>query len=70
MNIRERIVKVLSEEPRWLTFDELYNKVRPGCDWTRFAEILEDLVDHGPVQYSLPCGSDTGLYCINRIVKF
>lgn len=62
MASHERILKTLAEESRWLTFDELYNKVRPNYNWIEFAELLEGLVEQGSVQYVLPHGADTGYY--------
>lgn len=60
----ENILKVLEGEFRWLTFDELYSKAQPDCDWTVFAAVLEELVEQGLVQYMLPRGANTGYYCI------
>jgi len=59
-----QILKVLQTEYRWLTFDELYSKVRPDCDWTSFAGVLEELVKQGQVEYTLPYGAETGYYKI------
>ena len=64
MTITERILKVLTEESRCLTFDELYHRAQPECDWISFAEVLEGLVEQGEVQYTLPYGADVGYYCI------
>ena len=66
MTAADRILKVLTEEPRWLTFDELYRKAQPDCDWISFAEVLEGLVEQGKLQYILPYGADTGYYGIAR----
>lgn len=41
MASHERILKTLAEESRWLTFDELYHRVRSDYDWIEFAELLE-----------------------------
>ena len=41
MASHERILKTLAEESRWLTFDELYHRVRPNYNWIEFAELLE-----------------------------
>ena len=60
MIVADRILKVLEKEPRCLTFDELYHKARPDCDWVSFAGILERLVEQGKVQYTLPYGADVG----------
>ena len=62
MVFHERILKTLAEESHWLTFDELYDKVRSSYDWVEFAELLETLVEQGSVQYVLPRGADTGYY--------
>lgn len=64
MASHERILKTLAEESRWLTFDELYNRIWPGYNWIEFAELLETLVEQGSVQYVLPRGADTGYYGI------
>ena len=64
MTAADRILKVLIEESRWLTFDELYSKAQPDCDWISFAGVLEDLVEQGKVQYTLPYGADVGYYSI------
>lgn len=64
MTSNERILRVLTEESRWLTFDELYRKAQPDCDWTSFAGVLEGLVEQGKVQYTLPYGADVGYYSI------
>lgn len=64
MTSNEHILRVLAEESRWLTFDELYHKAQPDCDWTSFARVLEGLVEQGKVQYTLPCGADVGYYSI------
>jgi len=56
------IVKVLEEENRWLTFDELFTRVQPDCDWIAFAAQLEQLVAQGEIQYTLPSGADVGCY--------
>ena len=64
MASHERILKTLAEESHWLTFDELYDRVRPDYDWIEFAELLETLVEQGSVQYVLPRGADTGYYGI------
>ena len=61
MASHERILKTLAKESRWLTFDELYNRV-PDYNWIEFAELLEELVEQGSVQYVLPHGADTGYY--------
>ena len=58
----ECILKTLAEESRWLTFDELYHRVRSNYNWLEFAELLEGLVEQGSVQYALPHGADTGYY--------
>ena len=44
MASHERILKTLAEESRWLTFDELYHRVRPNYNWIEFAELLETLL--------------------------
>lgn len=62
----KRILKILELEQRWMTFDELFNAVRPGCEWTEFASYLEDLVSGGRVLYALPSGADVGVYRINQ----
>ena len=64
MTVSERILKILTEESRCLTFDELYRKAQPDCDWVSFAEVLEGLVEQGKVQYTLPYGADVGCYSI------
>ena len=64
MTVSERILKILTEESRCLTFDELYRKSQNDCDWVSFAVLLEVLVEHGKVQYTLPYGSDVGHYSI------
>ena len=60
MTDAERILKILAEESRCLTFDELYRETQPDCDWISFAEVLEGLVEQGKVQYALPYGADVG----------
>ena len=60
----ECILKILVEESRCLTFDELYSKAQPDCDWVSFAGVLEGLVEQGKVQYTLPYGADVGRYSI------
>lgn len=64
MNTADRILNVLTEESRYLTFDELYSKARLGCDWISFAGVLEGLVEQRKVQYTLPYGADVGYYSI------
>ena len=64
MTVSERILKTLAEESRCLTFDELYRKAQPDCDWVSFAGVLEGLVEQGKVQYTLPYGADVGCYSI------
>ena len=64
MTASERILKILAEESRCLTFDELYRKAQPDCDWVLFAGLLEDLVEQEKVLYTLPYGSDVGCYSI------
>lgn len=64
MAVKKRILDVLTKEGRRLTFDELYNKVHPDCDWIKFAGVLEGLVEQGKVQYTLPYGADVGCYGI------
>ena len=64
MTVAERILKILAEESRYLTFDELYRKVQPDCDWVSFAGVLEGLVEQGKVQYTVPYGADVGCYSI------
>ena len=64
MIIANHILKVLEKESRCLTFDELYHKTQPDCDWISFAGVLEDLVEQGKVQYTLPYGADVGCYSI------
>ena len=64
MIVTDRILKVLEKEPRCLTFDELYRKVQPDCDWVLFAGVLERLVEQRKVQYTLPYGADVGCYSI------
>lgn len=64
MAVNECILNVLTKEVRRLTFDELYTKTQPGCDWIEFAGVLEDLVEQGKVQYILPYGADVGYYSI------
>ena len=64
MTVTERILKVLTEESRCLTFDELYHKAQTECDWVLFAGVLEGLVEQGKVQYALPYGADVGYYSI------
>ena len=64
MTVAERILKILAEESRCLTFDELYRKTQPDCDWISFAGVLEGLVEQGKVQYTLPYGADVGYYSI------
>lgn len=49
MVFHERILKTLAEESHWLTFDELYDRVRPDYDWIEFAELLEELVEQGSI---------------------
>lgn len=63
----EHILRVLMHEVRWLTFDELYCKAQPDCNWIKFAEVLEILVAHGEVRYFLPCGADAGYYGIAEL---
>ena len=58
MTVAERILKILAEESRCLTFDELYHKTQPDCDWVSFAGVLEDLVEQGKVQYITFEGKD------------
>lgn len=62
----DRILRVLEMEERWLTFDELFDKVCPSCAWTVFAVHLERLVEKGKVQYILPYGADVGRYKAKR----
>ena len=64
MTTNERILKVLAEESCYLTFDELYRKAQPDCDWTSFADVLEGLVEQGKIRFTLPYGADTGCYGI------
>ena len=64
MTVAERILKILAEESRCMTFDELYRKAQFDCDWISFAGVLEDLVAQGKVQYTLPYGADVGCYSI------
>ena len=64
MTVAECILKVLEEKPHCLTFDELYCKAQPDCDWVSFVEILERLVEQEKVQYILPYGTDIGYYSI------
>lgn len=64
MTISERILNILTNESRWLTFDELHCKAQPDCDWVEFAGVLERLIAYGKVQYVLPCGADVGYYGI------
>ncbi len=64
--IPDRILYVLEAENRWLTFDELFSRVRPGCAWTVFAAHLERLVEQGKVVYTLPYGADVGSYKIKE----
>ena len=64
MTSSERILKILAEESHCLTFDELYRKAQPGCDWVSYAGVLEGLVEQGEVQYTLPYGADVGYYSI------
>lgn len=64
MTVSEQILTILEGESRWLTFDGLYNKTQPDCDWIAFAEVLESLVAQGKVQYILPLGADVGYYGI------
>ena len=64
MTVAERILKVMTEESRCLTFDELYRKAQPDYDWISFAGVLEGLVERGKVQYTLPYGADVGYYSI------
>lgn len=59
---RKFIMKVLEEENRWLTFDELFIKVQPDCDWIAFAAQLEQLVKNRELRYILPSGADVGYY--------
>jgi len=66
MDKDKAILNVLEAENRWLTFDELYSKVQPDCDWIRFALHLESLVDQGLVQLILERGMDDGYYGISR----
>ena len=60
----ERILKILAQESRCLTFDELSRKAQPGCEWVSYAGVLEGLVEQGKVQYTLPYGADVGCYSI------
>ena len=62
MTVAERILKVLTGESHCLTFDELYRKAQPECDWVSFAGVLECLVEQGKVQYTLPYGANVGYY--------
>ena len=64
MAVSERILRILAEEPCWLTFDELYRTAQPDRDWVSFAGVLEGLVEQGKVQYTLPYGADVGYYSI------
>ena len=64
MIVADCILKILGKESRCLTFDELYRKVQPDCDWVSFAGVLEGLVEQGKVQYTLPYGADVGYYSI------
>ena len=63
---RKLILKVLKKENCLLTFDELYEKVQPDCDWITFAHQLERLVEQGAVRYIQSYGSDIGYYRIGR----
>lgn len=62
MTVAERILQILAEESRCLSFDELYRKAQLVCDWVLFAGILEDLVEQKKVRYTLPYGADVGYY--------
>ena len=66
MDAADRILKVLTDEACWLTFDELYSKAQFDCDWILLAEVLEGLVEQGKLQYTLPYGADIGYYGIAR----
>lgn len=67
MDKDKNILSVLVTENRWLTFDELYSKVKPDCDWILFALRLESLVDQGIVQYVFEKGMDDGYYGFNEM---
>ena len=67
MTIAERILKILMDESCWLTFDELYCKAQPDCDWIEFIRVLESLVARGKVRYVLPYGADVGYYGIGEL---
>lgn len=62
INIGKRIIDVLEKENRWLTFDELYEKVQPDNDWVNFAAQVEQLVLRHCIQYVLTNGADVGYY--------
>lgn len=64
MAVSEQILTMLEKESCWLTFDGLYTKLQPDCDWVAFAEVLESLVAQRLVQYILPFGADIGYYGI------
>ena len=66
----DSIMRVLEAEKRWLTFDELHEKVQLDCDWVDFAAQLEELVVQGKIQYTLPSGADVGYYGFKGLRHF
>jgi len=64
------IIKILENENRWLIFDELFKKVQPDCDWIAFAAQLEQFVEQGEIQYTLPSGADVGYYGCKGLCDF
>ena len=63
------ILNVMKREDQWLTFDELRMKMPANYDWVEFASKLEQLVEHGLVQFRLTKGMDTGYYRISKSAK-
>ena len=66
-DVSKRILRVLKEENRWLSFDELYTKIQAPYDWIAVSSHLEYLVETGKVQYVLPYGADVGRYAIRGL---
>ncbi|MDE7246668.1 MAG: hypothetical protein K2N43_02140 [Lachnospiraceae bacterium] len=66
-DISKRILRVLKDEKRWLSFDELYTKIQTSYDWIAVSSHLEYLVETGKVQYVLPYGADVGCYAIRDL---
>lgn len=56
------ILQVLKEENRWLTFDELYDKMHVEYDYFVFLDHLNKLVKQGKIQYIPAQGMDRAYY--------